>query len=117
MSRRRAVSSVQQAEQLADDVLAGRTQLPAGELLDCIHAINPTGRELAAGVERRRYQLKARLQSLLIRTYDDDLAVTIDDHGVVAIRHRYLGKDACHVKIDDLDPDARARVRWRLDVS
>ena len=116
MSRRRAVSSVQHAEQLADDVLAGRTQLPAGELLDCIHAINPTGRGLTTGVERRRYQIKARLQSLLIRAYDDDLAVTIDDHGVVAIRHRYLGKDACHVKIDDLDPDARARVRWRLDV-
>ena len=103
------------AEQLANDVLAGRVRLGAGELLDCIHEINPTGRALGTADERRRYQLKARLQSLLIRSFPDDLVMSAEGGDVVAIRHRYLGQDACHARVDELDDDARARVRWLLD--
>lgn len=104
------------AEQVAQDVLARRMPAKASELLEIIHAINPTGRLLGAADERRRYELKARLQSLLIRNFADDLVVTADAPGVVSIRHRYLAQDACHARIDELDDDARARVRWMLDV-
>ena len=117
MSRRHTAPSMHRVEQDAHDVLAGRVSLGAGELIERIHAINPTGRSLGVADERRRYELKARLQSLLIRKFHDDLAVTADAHGVVAIRHRYLGQDACHARIDELEEDARARVRWLLDVA
>jgi len=117
MSRRRSAPSVNRAEQAAHDVLAGRISIGAGELLEHIHAINPTGRSLGVADERRRYELKARLQSLLIRKFHDDLVVTADARSVVAIRHRYLGQDACHARIDELEEDARARVQWLLDVA
>ncbi|HEX8112018.1 MAG TPA: hypothetical protein VF516_30005, partial [Kofleriaceae bacterium] len=116
MSRQRGASSMHRAEQVAQDLIARRIPARAGELLEIIHAINPTGRSLSAADERRRYELKARLQSLLIRNFAEDLAVTAEAPGVVSIRHRYLGQDACHARIDELDDDARARVRWMLDV-
>ena len=115
MSRQRGASSMHRAEQVAQDMLARRIPARAGELLEIIHAINPTGRSLGAADERRRYELKARLQSLLIRNFADELVVTADAPGVVSIRHRYLGQDACHARIDELDDDARARVQWVLD--
>lgn len=117
MSRPHSAPSIHRAVQVAQDMLARRVSAGAGELLECIHAINPTGRSLGAADERRRYELKARLQSLLIRTFSDDLVVTPDAPGVVAIRHRYLGQDACHARIDELEDDARARVRWLLDTA
>lgn len=104
-------------EQDANDVLAGRIPIEAGELLDHIHAINPTGRSLGAADERRRYELKARLQSLLIQKFHEDLVMTADAQGIVAIRHRYLGQDACHARLDELEEDARARVRWLMDIA
>lgn len=113
MSRR--TSSAQPAEQRALDLLAGRIPIAADALLEVIHAINPTARSLAPAHERRRYQLKARLQSLLIRTFIDDLVISEEGHRVIAIRHRYLGRDACHAQLDELDDDARARVQWLLD--
>lgn len=116
MSRQRGASSMHRAEQVAQDLIARRIPARAGELLEIIHAINPTGRSLGAAHERRCYELKARLQSLLIRNFAEDLVVTADAPGVVSIRHRYLGQDACHARIDELDDDARARVRWMLDI-
>jgi hypothetical protein len=116
MNRRRGALSSHRIEKDANDVLTGRISMGAGELLECIHAINPTGRGLGPADERRRYQLKSRLQSLLIRKFQDDIVVTADTRGVVAIRHRYLGQDACHARIDELDEDARARVRLVLDL-
>ena len=68
---------MQRAEQVAQDLLGRRVPADAGELLDCIHAINPTGRSRGAADERRRYELKARLQSLLIRNFAEDLAVSL----------------------------------------
>ena len=117
MSRRRSTPSVHRVEQDAHDVLAGRVSLGAGELLERIHAVNPTGRSLAAADERRRYELKARLQSLLIRKFHDDLVVTASAPGIVALRHRYIGQDACHARIDELEDDVRVRVQYLLDVA
>lgn len=115
MSRRHTASSAQQAEQRALDLLARRTPIAADALLEVIHAINPTARSLAPAQQRRRYRLKAQLQSLLLRTFFDDLVISEEAHRVVAIRHRYLGQDACHAQLDELDDDARARVQWLLD--
>jgi hypothetical protein len=117
MSRRRSAPGVHHVEQVARELLDGHVRPGAKELLDCIHAINPTGRALGAADERRRYELKARLQSLLIRNFAEELVVVPDAPGVVSIRHRYLGQDACHAPIDELDDDARARVRWLLDTA
>ena len=100
----------------ARDVLDGHAKLAAGELLDLIHEINPTGRQLSAADERRRYELKAALQSALVRQVPDDLVVTALAGDLVSIRHRYLRQDACHARLDELEPEARSRLRWLLDL-
>ncbi|MBL8954249.1 MAG: hypothetical protein JNK82_25955 [Myxococcaceae bacterium] len=94
---------------------AGRSD--AASLIELIREVNPTGRELDAKTERRRYALKSRLQSLLLRLYPDDIEVTPagDSPGIVGLSHRR--SDACHAVIDDLDVDVRARVRFRLDTA
>jgi len=99
----------------AEDVLAGRRTPDASDLLDLVHAINPTAREVDERERFRRYALKSKLQSLLIRNFGDELTVTANVGGVVAIAHRYRGRDACHARLDTLDLDARAWVQWRLD--
>jgi hypothetical protein len=105
------------SEQQATDVLAGRLQLEVGELLALIHEVNPTGRDATASDADQRYALKSSLQSLLIRQAGDDLVVREESDGTLALAHRYLGRDACHARIDELDEAARAWVRWQLDTA
>lgn len=102
----------------ADDLLSGAVSPTASALLRCIHEVNPTARGLARRDEDRRYALKARLQSLLVRLYEDDLDVTLDrrDPRLVTIRHRHLDEDACHAILDALDDDARSIVQQLIDV-
>jgi hypothetical protein len=102
-------------ERTARDVLARRLELSAGELVELVHAINPTGRLSSKTDERRRYDLKSRLQSLLIESFADAIEVLEQAGGIVAIRHKYLGKDACHARLDELEPEARSIVRRLLD--
>jgi hypothetical protein len=104
-------------EKRADELLAGRQRCTARELIESIHAINPTGRGLASRDERRRYALKSRLQSLLIRTFGETLTIRRDerDPRVVTLAESSVGRDACHAVIADLDDDARAWVQFRLD--
>jgi len=114
------MSRVRPAFEEAQDVVAGRSRPTVRELFDLIHAINPTTR---ASDPRRRaqtardYELKARLQSLLVRSHGDELRVRLEDDGTIAIAHRYSNRDACHAQLDALDDDARAWVRWQLDTS
>lgn len=103
-------------ERDAQDVLDGRRRPSAGDLIELIHAVNPTGRSSSAADERRRYQLKSALQSLLVRTFAEDLVVTKEAGGVIGVRHRYVGLDACHARLDDLEIDARSRVQLLLDL-
>lgn len=105
-------------EQRADELLRGGRQPTAGELLALIHEVNPTPRALPARVEAERYALKSRLQSLLIRAHADELMVEPGAEGSpdVGLRHRHLGLDACHARIDTLDDDARSWVRLQLDL-
>lgn len=100
-----------------DAVLAGKERPSAPELLDLIHRENPTGRALGAREEEARYARKARLQSLLVRRFAEELSVVPDGEGTVSLRHRGQGRDGCHAVIDALDEDARAWVRRELDLS
>ncbi|MBI2392044.1 MAG: hypothetical protein HYV09_20800 [Deltaproteobacteria bacterium] len=102
----------------ADDLLAGRAQPTASSLLRCIHEINPTARGLSRREEERRYALKARLQSLLVRHHADDLDVEVDarDRRLVVLRHRHLDVDACHAALEALDDDARSTIQRMLDL-
>ncbi|MBI2372634.1 MAG: hypothetical protein HYV07_01415 [Deltaproteobacteria bacterium] len=62
------------------------------------------------------YALKARLQSLLVRTHPDalDPSEVPGKDGVVSL-NRALGGDACHAVVDQLDDDARTWVLEALE--
>jgi hypothetical protein len=112
-NRRRTLERIQ-------DVIAGRYRASLHELFDLIHAVNPTGRAddgASARATARDYQLKARLQSLLVRDHRDELRVTAEPDGSIGIAHRYSNRDACHARLDSLDDDARAWIRWQLDTA
>jgi hypothetical protein len=102
----------------AQDVLAGRVRPTAVELLDLIHRVNPTGRDLPAREAELRYAQKARLQSLLLRSFAGEIAVVPDPEreGTVSLVHRGRGRDACHAVIAELDEDARAWVQLQVDL-
>ncbi|MBI5482452.1 MAG: hypothetical protein HY906_26590, partial [Deltaproteobacteria bacterium] len=106
------------AESLAADILAGRARADARRLLELIHAVNPTGRELPETERERRYRVKARLQSVLLHDFGDEVQARSDPAapGTVTLWHRYAGLDACHAVVLELDEDARCRVQWQLDV-
>jgi hypothetical protein len=99
-----------------DNVPADRVKPGATELIELIRRENPTGRALSAREAEARYARKARLQSLLVRRFQDELTVVPEaDHpGTVSLRHR--GRDACHAVIAALDEDARAWVQLQLDL-
>ncbi|HEY3452115.1 MAG TPA: hypothetical protein VGK67_37575 [Myxococcales bacterium] len=108
--------SLRDCERLAESMLRGRVEPEPRRLLDVIHAVNPTGRELNAAETRRRYSLKSRLQSLLVRRFRDDLVVEPQPGGIVGLRLRSLGGDACHACLSDLEDDARAWLHLQLDL-
>jgi hypothetical protein len=101
----------------ATAVLSGRASATIAELLELIHAVNPTARGLTPSEQARRYAQKARLQSVLVRRLGDALRVERDpaDPRLVSLRHGDLGRDACHAALAALDDDARAWVQRRLD--
>jgi len=57
------------------EVLAGSVKVTPRELIRLIHRVNPTKEGLDNEKEAQRYQLKAGLQSLLIRQHRDALLV------------------------------------------
>jgi hypothetical protein len=101
-----------------EEVLAGRIKVGAVELLDLIHRVNPTGRELDSRATELRYRQKARLQSLLVRRFGAELTVALDPAsvGTVSLLHGHHGRDGCHALLDTLDEDARAWVQHQLDL-
>lgn len=114
------MSRHRRAQDKVHDVLEGRTRPSVLELFELIHAINPTSRasepKRSPEVERA-YELKARLQSLLVRKFGDELRVTAERDGTIGIAHRYSSRDGCHAQLDALDEEARAWVRWQLDTA
>ncbi len=103
--------------QAAEAALASKAPPALAELLDHIHAVNPTGASLDPAERAERYLLKHRLQSAAIRHFGALLVVQAQgpDAAVVGLRHRKLPRDACHALVDELDDDGRAWVRFRLD--
>ncbi len=95
-----------------DDILTGRIAATAGRLIELIHAINPKSPR-----DEAKYAQKSRLQSLLIEQHGDALLVELDHSSeeIIGLRHRYLGRDACHARISQLEPDAQVWVRKQID--
>lgn len=115
MAAKPIVSLLQQAE----EALVARTPPEIRQLFTMIHAINPTGRALAAAERRERYHLKNQLQSLLIRLYPTEIVVQNQDEltGVIGLAHRTLPLDACHTVLADLDDEARSWAQFQLDTA
>ncbi len=102
-----------------DDVIAGRIKPGVADLLDLIHRENPTGRDVSPREAELRYARKARLQSVLVRRFADELDVTADPErpGTVSLLHRGHGRDGCHAILASLDDDARSWVQRALDLA
>lgn len=101
-----------------EHVLSGRVHADVRTLMRLIHVVNPTGRAMGEGARDRRYQVKSRLQSLLVAEHADDIDVARDPHdeNLVTLRHRVFG-DACHARLTDLDDHARSWVQMQLDLT
>ena len=101
-----------------NDVLKEKVTISAHELVRLIHRINPTGKNIPTKKEAERYKIKARLQSLLIRRFNEGLLVTQPDPEnprLVAFELRHYDETACHALIDELDEDARAWAQRQID--
>src|SRR6185437_11194752 len=102
-----------------DDVLQGRVRPDVRALVSLIHDVNPSGRDhLPAAEIARRYTVKARLQSLLVRRFAAEIDVdpVPGEPRLASLRHRGSGVDACHAVIAELDDDARSWVQRALDL-
>ena len=100
----------------AEALLRRKSAVTIVQLLKLIHDVNPTSRGVANSDRQRRYALKARLQSLLIRRFSEELRVLPGDESrVVSLMHGHAGADACHAVIAELDEDARSWVTYQLD--
>jgi tetratricopeptide (TPR) repeat protein len=115
----RSRGDIETAESEATDVLAGRRRVGLRRLVELIRTINPTGLDLPRAMEERCYATKSRLQSLLLRTFPDEVEARLEPGAPeqVLLRLPRSGQEACHALIDGLDPDVRARVRWQLDTA
>jgi len=101
------------------DVLTGKISLSSLELIRMIHRVNPTGEEVRPEEASQRYQLKAKLQSLLIRLYNHQLRVEQTDANqpqLIGLRLLHFSEDACHAFMQELDEDARSWVQRQIDV-
>ncbi|HLV19826.1 MAG TPA: hypothetical protein VKZ49_03060 [Polyangiaceae bacterium] len=81
------------------------------QLCEAIRRCNPTGLPVDSGERRRRYALKARLQSALIERFGADLFVRpTPDSNIVGIGRREGRGDGGHARLSDLSTAARAWV-------
>ena len=102
----------------ADDVIADRVRPGAADLIALIRDVNPTGRGLKGTEAARRYALKSRLQSILVVRFQDAIEIHTEpiEPGVVSLRHRPSGVDACHAVIAELEDEARSIVQRAVDL-
>ena len=101
MARPRSGTSREEKEAVA--ALDGQRTIDVRQLIELIRAVNPTGHELPASETQRRYALKSRLQSLLVRGFGEELTIESDagDPAVVLLRHLGLDAEACHAVLRD----------------
>lgn len=96
-------------------VVAGKARASIEQLFALIAEVNPTDRGLPSRQQAERYALKAKLQGLLIRQHPEMIEVVAESAaGVVSLRHRIAGRDACHAMIASLDDSARRWVETEL---
>lgn len=114
--KKRAVNNYQ--ENYYDEILKEKVPFTVYELIKMIHRVNPTGEEISPQEACERYKIKTRLQSLLIRRFNESLIVEQpepDNPRLVGFRLRHFNEDACHAMIDELDEDARAWTQRQID--
>jgi len=98
----------------ASESLLGSPQVPSSlDIITLIKKVNPTKLTLSETDRERGYQLKSRLQSLLLEHYGD--AFQLVPHpvspNIILIKHRVLPSiDACHADLAALSSQAIARV-------
>lgn len=103
-----------------EDLLTERASATARDLIRMIHRINPTQKGVEPRKAAHRYRLKARLQSLLIRRFGEDLIIEqpdVNQPQLIGIRLRNFDEDACHAPIHELDEDARSWAQRQIDES
>jgi hypothetical protein len=79
-----------------------------------IHAINAEAKACRDPYLREQLYLeKTKLQSHLLREWGEHIEVLKDPEypGMVSLTRRSDGRDACHARWVDLDPDVRAELR------
>lgn len=96
-----------------------REQAELRDLVDRIARVNPTGRGCPASEEKARYAEKARLQSLLIERYPEDVRAQAHEAmpGVVSLSVPRLRASAAHAIVEALSDRARALVEAQIDAA
>ena len=61
------------------NVLSGKVNVSALELVRMIHRVNPTARDMSGHEAKKRYRLKSEFQSLLINRFGDSLEIQADN--------------------------------------
>lgn len=99
----------QNSIQLAENILASGAIPPSEEIISLIKRVNPTNLTLSDQDKHRSYEVKGRLQNLLLENYGDGFhLVTLPyDTDTVLIKHRHLPSvDACHANLARLSTRA-----------
>ncbi len=116
MARKRKKGKKQHLDPHA--VLQGHVNIRPLELIRLIHRVNPTNEDLSFGERLERYQLKSRLQCLLVEKFGDRLDVEQPDPenpALISLKLKHFDEDACHAILHELDQDARSWVQRRID--
>ncbi len=92
-------------------LLADGLPVELDDLFEFVRQVNPSRLECPPDQREVRYQLKARLQSRVLRDFPTAVTVVRTRRaGVVGIRRQGRRGDACHAIVSRLDPDVRAVV-------
>lgn len=85
------------------------------DLIDAIKSVNEASKFRPDPYERERLLAeKSALQSALLREHGELFEILQEGPNLVGISGRDGGWDACHARIDKLDPDVGAWVRAQL---
>lgn len=97
----------------AESLLASASVPPSAAIISSIKRVNPTRLCLPDTEKERGYELKSRLQNLLLENYGEVFKLLPHpcDGRVVLIKHLFLPSiDACHAHLDALSVQALDRV-------
>uniref|UniRef100_C6E5Y6 Tetratricopeptide repeat protein n=1 Tax=Geobacter sp. (strain M21) TaxID=443144 RepID=C6E5Y6_GEOSM len=93
----------------SEDILSSQVAPSSLEIITLIKKVNPTRLSLSESDRERGYQLKSRLQSLLLEHYGEtfDLVPHPASPNIILIKHRLLPSiDACHADLASLSNKA-----------